>query len=74
MAEVLSLTPGTHIVEGDNGLLQVVLWPPHVHDGIYTRTTLASPRHTHKLTVNKTMFKKNSFDTYLLPYNFDQLL
>lgn len=36
-----SLTPGTHMVGGQNSLLQVVLWSPHLGHGMHVCT------HTH---------------------------
>lgn len=34
----LSSVPGIHIIEGENQLLEVVLWLPHVYCGMHTPT------------------------------------
>lgn len=46
--EDLSLTPGSHMVEGEKQPLKVVLWTPHVHCG-----THSTHKHTYLYTISK---------------------
>lgn len=46
----LSLTPRTHVIEEENQLPHIVLWPPQRYGGIYTPKKLTS-------TVNTLIFE-----------------
>lgn len=48
----LNSIPRAHVVEGEGQLLQAVIWPPHVHHGTCSPTSVflrrgLNPHHLH---------------------------
>lgn len=48
----LSLIPVIHTMEGENQLTQVVLWPPHMYDGMLTHICTHTNSHIHIINKN----------------------
>lgn len=61
MSDDLSSNPGTYMVEAENWIPQIVLWPPHAHS--YTNTSFV---YIHKMIIkyNKNLNRKLDMGTH----------
>lgn len=56
-----SSIPGTHMMEEEHQLPQVVLWPPLVHRGMCAHARARARTHTHMKQTNRCNLQKESY-------------